>query len=161
MQTHRHSFCPRFELAGCELAAHQKAIWPYRRRVEPQLISPTEIQDTGTVYWAETTWWLLTRAGSCPASLECMRRAHASIWKRTKLRSVSQMIPSTFIAPDNGGCPSLNKGCEFLSAAGSLEAIWCGASVTWGRTCRTGLGVVSLIPPQICSENFGKCYRLE
>lgn len=65
-----------------------------------------------------------------------------------------------FMAPDNGGCPSLNKGCEFLSAAGSSEAIWCWARVTWGRTCRMGLGVVSLIPPQICSKNFGKCYRL-
>jgi len=157
VQTHTHSFCPRFELAGSELASHQKAIWPYWRGVEPRLISPTEIQDTGTVYWAKTTWWLLTKPGSCPASLECKQRAYTSIWNGMKFCGVSQMIPSASLTPDNGGCPGLNKGCEFLSAEGSSEAIWCWAYVTWERTCKSGLCLLWLHATRICLENLG-CY---
>lgn len=43
-----------------------------------------------------------------------------SIWNGTKLHHSAQMMPSTAVALDNRGCPSLDKGCEILSAEGEL-----------------------------------------
>lgn len=73
------------------------------------------------------------------------------------------MMPSTAVALDNGGCPSLGKGCEILSAEGELGGhLMLEKNVAWQRVCKTGFCLVlGYYRPKPVLETFEKCYRSE